>query len=71
MAIPHLEDFGLIDHYAVESIPRDRKSLSLRFVYRSSKATLQAGDVDKAEQKIIKNLKSAFNIQLREGGGAH
>jgi phenylalanyl-tRNA synthetase beta chain len=71
MAIPHLEDFGLIDHYAGESIPRDRKSLSLRFVYRSSKATLQAGDVDKAEQKIIKNLKSAFNIQLREGGGAH
>jgi phenylalanyl-tRNA synthetase beta chain len=68
MVVPYLEEFSIIDHYAGERIPRDKKSLSLRFTFRNPKATLLAKDVDKAEQKIIKNLKSAFKIQLREGG---
>jgi len=70
MAVPYLEEFMVIDHYAGKNIPQDKKSLSLRFVYRNPKTTLLAEDVDKAEQKIIKNLKAAFKIQLREGGGS-
>jgi phenylalanyl-tRNA synthetase beta chain len=69
-AVPLLEGFDVIDHYAGESIPKDKKSLSLRFTFRSPKGTLLAEEVDKAEQKIIKNLTSAFKIQLREGGGS-
>jgi phenylalanyl-tRNA synthetase beta chain len=70
LGVAHLEEFGVVDHYAGDSIPRDRKSLSLRFTYRDSKATLTTEDVDKAEQKIVKALAAAFKIQLREGGPA-
>jgi phenylalanyl-tRNA synthetase beta chain len=69
LGVPYLEDFGVIDHYAGANIPKDQRSLSLRFTFRNPKATLVADDVDKAEQKIIKSLISAFKIQLREGGG--
>jgi phenylalanyl-tRNA synthetase beta chain len=69
ISVPHLETFDLIDDYAGESIPGDKKSLSLRFIYRNPKATLLAEDVDKSEAKIIKHLQSAFQVQLRERGG--
>ncbi len=68
ISIPYLEAFGLIDQYTGESIPRDKKSLSLRFVYRNPKATLLTEEVDKAEAKMMKHLKSAFQIQLRKQG---
>jgi phenylalanyl-tRNA synthetase beta chain len=68
LPVPHLETFDLIDDYAGESIPGDKKSLSLRFIYRNPKATLLAEEVDKSEAKIIKNLQSAFQVQLRERG---
>jgi phenylalanyl-tRNA synthetase beta chain len=67
-AVPNLESFALIDRYAGDRLPMDAVSLSLRFIYRSPKGTLMAEDVDKAEEKILKALKAAFQIQLREGG---
>jgi phenylalanyl-tRNA synthetase beta chain len=70
MAVPNLEEFCVVDHYAGDNIPKDKKSLSFRFVYRNAKATLTTEDVDKAEQKILKNLKAAFKIHLREGGSS-
>ena len=70
LGVVHLEEFGVVDHYAGDSIPKDRKSLSLRFTYRDTKATLTTEDADKAEQKIVKALAAAFKIQLREGGPA-
>jgi len=70
LGVTHLEDFGVVDHYAGGSIPKERKSLSLRFTFRSGTATLTAEDVDKAEQRIVKALAAAFKIQLREGGPA-
>jgi phenylalanyl-tRNA synthetase beta chain len=70
LGLPQLEAFEIIDHYAGANIPKDKKSLSIRFTFRSPKATLVAEDVDKAEQKIIKSLNNAFKIQLREGGGS-
>jgi len=69
IAAPHLETFDLVDDYAGASIPGDKKSLSLRFIYRNPKATLLAEEVDKSEAKIIKHLQSAFQVQLRERGG--
>jgi len=69
--VPFLETFDVIDSYAGESIPADKKSLSLRFVYRNPKATLLAEEVDKSEKKIIGHLKAGFQIQLREGGGVN
>ena len=70
LGLPYLEKFEVIDHYAGANIPADKKSLSLRFTFRNPKATLVAQDVDRAEQKIMKSLKEAYKIQLREGGGS-
>lgn len=67
MSLAGLEAFGPVDLYAGPSLPPDRVSLSLRFVYRSAKKTLTAEEVDRVEKKIIGHLKSLFQIQLREG----
>jgi phenylalanyl-tRNA synthetase beta chain len=66
--VPWLEGFDVVDRYAGDKAPEGMIGLTLRFSYRSPKATLTAEDVDKSEQKILKALKAAFDIRLREGG---
>ena len=63
-----LERFDVIDRYDGDQAPKDKVGLSLRFVYRSPKGTLTAEEVEKSEQKIVKSLKTALAVQLREGG---
>jgi phenylalanyl-tRNA synthetase beta chain len=63
-----LESSDLVDRYAGPNIPPDQTSLTMRFVFRNAKATLQAEEADKSEEKVLKALKAAFNIQLRKGG---
>ena len=62
-----LERFDVIDRYDGDQAPKDKVGLSLRFVYRSPKGTLTAEEVEKSEQKIVKSLKTALAVQLREG----
>ncbi len=66
--VAYLEGFDLIDRYDGPNAPDGQVGLSLRFAYRNPKATLTAEDVDKSEQKVVKALKAAFGIRLREGG---
>jgi phenylalanyl-tRNA synthetase beta chain len=66
--LPILEGFQLVDRYVGESISEDKVGLSFRFIYRHPQRTLQAEDVDKAEQQILNQLRRAFNVQLRKGG---
>ena len=68
LSIPILEEFELTDRFSGPSIPGDKVSLSIRFHYRNPKRTLLAEDVDRAQQDIVGHLKSALNIQPREGG---
>ncbi len=68
--IPFLERIDVLDRYAGSLAPEGRVGLSARFTYRHPKATLTAEEVDKAEAKIVKALKAAFGIKLREGGSA-
>lgn len=68
LSIPHLKTFDLYDRFSGASIPEDKVSLSLRFVYRNPQKTLLAEEVDSLQQKIINVLKKEFNFQLREGG---
>jgi phenylalanyl-tRNA synthetase beta chain len=68
MDVAYLEGFDLTDRYDGPNAPDEQVGLSLRFAYRNPKATLTAEDVDKSEQKIVKALKAAFGIRLREGG---
>lgn len=66
--VPWLEGFDVVDRYAGDKAPEGMVGLTLRFAYRSPKATLTAEDVDKSEGRILKALKAAFDVRLREGG---
>jgi phenylalanyl-tRNA synthetase beta chain len=67
LAPPLLEGYELRDRFSGPSIPTDRVSLTIRFRYRHPKRTLLAEEVDRVEQEIVGQLKSVWNIQLREG----
>ncbi|MFB0566397.1 MAG: phenylalanine--tRNA ligase subunit beta [Candidatus Aminicenantaceae bacterium] len=68
LSIPFLEKYELYDRFSGSTIPEDKVSLSFRFVFRHSQRTLLAKEVDVLQDKIIKKLKSSFNIQLRKRG---
>jgi phenylalanyl-tRNA synthetase beta chain len=62
-----LEGFELRDRFSGKSVPADKVSLTVRFRYRHPQRTLVAEEVDRVEQEIVGQLRSALNIQLREG----
>jgi phenylalanyl-tRNA synthetase beta chain len=64
---PLLEGFELRDRFAGASVPGDMVSLTVRFRFRHPQRTLVAEEVDRVEQEIVGQLRSALNIQLREG----
>jgi len=64
---PLLEGFELRDRFSGPSVPADKVSLTVRFRYRHPQRTLVADEVDRVEQEIVGQLRSALNIQLREG----
>jgi len=68
LSLPHLETFDIHDLFSGPSVPSGKVSLSLRFIFRHPKRTLQAEEVDKLQERIIKTLSDKFRIQLREGG---
>lgn len=68
LSIPYLARFDLYDRFSGPSVPKDKISLSFRFVYVNPQRTLLAEEVDRLQQKIIKALRAKFNFQLREGG---
>ena len=67
LSIPYLEKFELYDRFSGPFIPKDKISLSFRFIFRHPKRTLLTEEVDNLQQKIINALRTSFNIQLREG----
>ena len=68
LKIPNLESFELYDRFEGAPVPKDKVSLSLRFVFRNPQRTLLAKEADKLQQKIISALCARFGFQLREGG---
>jgi phenylalanyl-tRNA synthetase beta chain len=68
LSIPNLERFELYDRFTGVSIPKEKVSLSFRFLYHHPQRTLLAEEVDGFQEKIIKTLSSKFGFQLREGG---
>jgi phenylalanyl-tRNA synthetase beta chain len=67
MAPALVEGYELRDRFAGPSIPAGKVSLTIRFRYRHPQRTLRAEEVDRIEQDIVGQLKSAWDIQLREG----
>ena len=68
LSLPNLETFFIYDLFSGPSVPRGKISLSVRFIYHHPQRTLQAEEVDKLQEKIIKTLRERFRFQLRKGG---
>ncbi len=68
LSLPYLGSFDLYDRFSGSSIPKEKVSLSLRFVFSHPKRTLKTEEIDKIQKKIISALGASFNFQLREGG---
>jgi phenylalanyl-tRNA synthetase beta chain len=68
LSLPYLESCRLVDRFSGSSIPQGQVSLTFRFLFRNPNATLQTGEVDKLQQRIIAHLHSAFRMEVREGG---
>ncbi|MDH4217540.1 MAG: phenylalanine--tRNA ligase subunit beta [Candidatus Aminicenantes bacterium] len=68
LQLPHLEKFSLYDRFSGSTVPGDKVSLSLRFIFRNPERTLHADEVDALQEKIIASLGARFNFQLRKGG---
>lgn len=68
LSLPYLTSFDLYDRFSGSSIPKNKVSLSLRFVFSHPERTLKAEEVDKLQEKIIKALATRFSFQLRQGG---
>jgi phenylalanyl-tRNA synthetase beta chain len=64
---PLLEGFELRDRFAGPPVPEGKVSLTFRFRFRHPQRTLVAEEVDRVEQDIVGHLRSALDIQLREG----
>jgi phenylalanyl-tRNA synthetase beta chain len=66
-ASPLVEGCELVDRFSRPPVPAGKVSLTVRFRYRHPQRTLLAEEVDRVEQEIVGQLKSALDIQLREG----
>ncbi|HMA53477.1 MAG TPA: phenylalanine--tRNA ligase subunit beta [Acidobacteriota bacterium] len=64
---PLLAGFELVDRFAGPPVPADKVSLTVRLHFQHPQRTLVAGEVDKAAHEIVGQLRSALDIQLREG----
>lgn len=68
LSIPFLVKFDVYDRFLGPSVPKDKISLALRFVFQHPQKTLVAEEVDQLLDKIVKHLQENFKFQLREGG---
>ncbi len=68
LAIPNLESYDLYDRYTGSSVPKNKVSLSMRFIFRNPQKTLLAEEVDELQEKIMKALRVGFDLQFRKGG---
>ena len=55
----------VFDVYRGEGLPKGKKSLAVRVIYRSPKRTLTAEDVSRAEESILRTLASELGAELR------
>jgi phenylalanyl-tRNA synthetase beta chain len=59
-----IESVLLYDLYEGDPIPKGRKSITLRIIYRSAEKTLEDIDVTPVTEKIAKNLLDKLNASL-------
>lgn len=60
-----IERVELFDVYYGTGIPKGKKSLALRIVYRSSERTLKQSEVEKIHSKVTRELVRGFGAEIR------
>ena len=63
-----LESFALVDRFTGKPVPKNKVSLSFRFVFRHPRKTLLAEEADGFLKTILDKLGTQFEFELREGG---
>lgn len=63
-----LEKVTVFDVYSGKSIPHDKKSLGLRFIYRASERTLTDDEVTQVHGSIVKNIVDLTGAKIRGEG---
>jgi len=61
----NLVSLNIFDIYYGKQIPKEKKSISINFVFQSQKRTLTDKEIDLIIQNCVKKLKKKFNILLR------
>jgi phenylalanyl-tRNA synthetase beta chain len=61
-----LESIALFDLYQGEHLPKGKRSLAFRMIYRSPSGTLIDEKVNQLQDRIVKRLKQDLNVTLRE-----
>ena len=60
-----LEKVELFDYYKGSQIPEGKKSLALKLTYLDKDKTIKEEEVTEEIEKVIKELKSRFNVEIR------
>lgn len=63
-----LEKVSVFDVYSGKSIPRGKKSLGLRFIYRAPERTLTDDEVSQVHSGIVKNIIDLTGAKIRGEG---
>jgi phenylalanyl-tRNA synthetase beta chain len=57
-----LEDVKIFDYYSGDKIPREKKALGIRMVFRSPDRTLTSYEVDEEVKRIVENLQEKYGV---------
>ena len=61
-----LENTTLFDEYRSKSLGKDKKSIGLRFTYRSNKKTLTNSEVDNKQNLLQEKIIKQLNLKIRK-----
>lgn len=62
----YLQELSLFDVYQGKGIPKDKKSLGLRFRFQNKDRTLTSEEVSGTMTNVVASVKSAFGAEIRE-----
>ena len=60
-----LKHVTLFDVYEGENLPKDKKSYGINFTFQDKNRTLTDIQIDKVMDKLLKNFKQRFEVELR------
>jgi len=61
-----VKNINIFDVFEGKGVPKNKKAIGLRLTYQSSNKTITSDEINKSEQKIVKELKNKFDIDIRE-----